>query len=231
MPELGGPVYTMDVPNFGGLYDPSQKVFVINMWGTPIDSEGFISGAGDYFLSYLYYDAAANNGVNPLYALPGTYEYTDYLDFANYSNYHYLGGYWYEFAGISLPMGTYGARYNNNGTTVACSMAKSGTIKVTQVPGGGVGDLTFDVDLETTAGNKFVATWTGNVLDKIQGLDLSSIDNIEVKAEIYGLKGRIQAPEGAKAYTLTGAACGTEDLPAGIYIVVYNGTSTKVVVK
>lgn len=231
LPELPGQVYNMDIPNFGGLYDASQKIFMMNFFGTPTDADGFIIGEGDLFSAYIYYDPAQNNNIHPFNSLPGTYEYTDYMDSASYSNYHYLGGYWYEFGGMALPMGTYCAHYNSKCAVDAASLSRRGTIKISKVAGAQWDTLKFDIDLESAAGNKFVGSWTGNVADKIQGLDLTGIDNITADAAVVGLNGRIQAPENAKVFTLSGAACGTENLPAGVYIVVVDGTSTKVVVK
>lgn len=48
---------------------------------------------------------------------------------------------------------------------------------------------------------------------------------------VYGEAGRIVAPEDAKIYTLQGSRVNAENLPAGIYLVVANGCTYKVVVK
>lgn len=61
---------------------------------------------------------------------------------------------------------------------------------------------------------------------------ITGIDAIEAEnASIYGSYGFIVAPEGASIYTVAGTATSTDNLPAGIYVVVYNGKATKVVVK
>lgn len=48
---------------------------------------------------------------------------------------------------------------------------------------------------------------------------------------IYGGKGYISAPEGARVYNTAGAECGTENLPAGVYIVVTPEATAKVQVR
>lgn len=63
-------------------------------------------------------------------------------------------------------------------------------------------------------------------------LEASGIGQVEAgNAAIYGLKGAIEAPEGAEVYSISGVRTGTTGLDAGIYIVRYNGTVTKVAVK
>lgn len=48
---------------------------------------------------------------------------------------------------------------------------------------------------------------------------------------IYGLQGRIVAPENARVFNINGIETGKTDLPAGIYIVVAEGKTVKVAVK
>lgn len=48
---------------------------------------------------------------------------------------------------------------------------------------------------------------------------------------ICGGRGCVVAPEGAKVYNMSGVECGTQDLPAGIYIVVVPGATAKVTVR
>lgn len=62
--------------------------------------------------------------------------------------------------------------------------------------------------------------------------DDSAVGEIEGEAfAAYGLQGRIEAPEGASVYNMSGMLTGTENLPAGVYIVRFNGNSVKVYVK
>ncbi len=58
----------------------------------------------------------------------------------------------------------------------------------------------------------------------VAGLD---IDNVQ----IYGAQGYIVAPEGAEVYGMNGIRYNNANLAAGIYLVRYNGTTVKVVVK
>lgn len=62
--------------------------------------------------------------------------------------------------------------------------------------------------------------------------DISGVAEIDAEATpVYGGKGCIFAPDAAKVYNLSGVETGRENLPAGIYIVVLDGASKKVVVK
>ncbi|MDE5812664.1 MAG: M6 family metalloprotease domain-containing protein, partial [Muribaculaceae bacterium] len=80
------------------------------------------------------------------------------------------------------------------------------------------------------------------VFDIVPGAEVSTINFIpadvvgieDVTVEIpviYGGKGCIVAPEGSKVYNMGGVECGTENLPAGIYVVVANGATAKVTVR
>lgn len=62
-------------------------------------------------------------------------------------------------------------------------------------------------------------------------LPLSVVGVEADEPEIYGGTGCITAPDQAEVYTLQGVATGKENLPAGIYIVRYNGLTKKVLVK
>ncbi|MDE5773314.1 MAG: T9SS type A sorting domain-containing protein, partial [Muribaculaceae bacterium] len=63
-------------------------------------------------------------------------------------------------------------------------------------------------------------------------LDNTAVEVIEADTVgIYGLNGRIEAPAGARVFNINGVETGTENLTAGIYIVVLNGKTAKVVVK
>lgn len=62
--------------------------------------------------------------------------------------------------------------------------------------------------------------------------ELSSVESFEIDDfNIYGVAGSIVAPEGAEVYNLSGVEVGKDGLAAGMYIVRYNGKTTKVVVK
>lgn len=74
---------------------------------------------------------------------------------------------------------------------------------------------------------------TSNVITFIPAeLENSGVDGIDADSIlIYGGKGEIIAPAGARAFNLSGVETGLTDLPAGIYIVVANGATAKVMVK
>lgn len=62
--------------------------------------------------------------------------------------------------------------------------------------------------------------------------DKDGVDSVESDTvSIFGGHGFIQAPADARIYTISGQPIGRENLPAGIYIVNYNGKSAKVVVR
>lgn len=63
-------------------------------------------------------------------------------------------------------------------------------------------------------------------------LPTSGVDGVEVDVPvIMGGQGCIVAPEGAKVFNLSGVECGTENLPAGVYLVVTTGATAKVQVR
>lgn len=74
---------------------------------------------------------------------------------------------------------------------------------------------------------------TSNIITFVPAdIDNSGVDGIDAEAvAIYGAKGGIIAPEGARAFNLSGVETGLHNLPAGIYIVVYSGSTAKVVVR
>lgn len=71
-------------------------------------------------------------------------------------------------------------------------------------------------------------TFTPSQLAEGSGVESVGSDSA---ASIYGTNGAIVAPEGSRAYNLSGVETGLENLPAGIYIVVSNGKTVKVAVK
>lgn len=82
--------------------------------------------------------------------------------------------------------------------------------------------------------NGFPCTDTSNVISFIPNTleEGSGVDEIEEDAlQVYGGQGCIIAPEGAKVYNIGGMATGTENLPAGVYIVTLGGKQAKVVVR
>lgn len=228
LPELPGEeVYEMNIPNLSGMYDSSQHAFILSFYGCELDGDGFIVGRGDLMNATIYYD-----GETPQADLPGTYEYVAYTDYANWSNDHFVGGYLYKLsADFIIPMGTYCAVYNEYGSIESCGVCDGGTITVTALDE--AGNMKFDFDLTTQKGPKAVGSWSGNIREYVLGLeDVSGISAIgSDRVVINGLEGHIEAPAAAKVYNMNGLAVGKDNLQRGIYIVVYNGTATKVAVK
>lgn len=61
----------------------------------------------------------------------------------------------------------------------------------------------------------------------------SGVNGIEADEEVVirGLKGAIEAPEGAEVYTISGQRTSAEGLTPGMYLVRYNGKTVKAIVK
>lgn len=228
IPDLPGDEYVMTIPEMGGMYDSSQKVFALSFYGCELDNDGFIVGRGDLLSVYIYY-----NGETPLADLPGEYEFIDYMDSKNWSNGHFLGGYLYKLsADFVIPFGTYCAVYNDGGAIEACGLSNGGTITVTSTGEANDGNLKFDFDLVAKNGTKMIGSWEGNVIGLIMGLETTGVEEIvDDNVVISGNVGSISAPADAKVFTTSGVAVGKENLNAGIYIVNHNGKAVKVVVK
>lgn len=80
--------------------------------------------------------------------------------------------------------------------------------------------------------NHVPADGVSNTLSFIPKDVSSSVDGIIADdAPIYGVQGGIVAPESAAVFNLNGVAVGKDNLPAGIYLVRFNGETVKVVVK
>ncbi|MDE6272105.1 MAG: M6 family metalloprotease domain-containing protein [Muribaculaceae bacterium] len=88
---------------------------------------------------------------------------------------------------------------------------------------------TFTAYVRPVAG--LPSTKTSNVLTFVPA-NLSAIDGIEAEIPvIYGGKGEVIAPEGARVYSLNGVETGRQNLAPGVYIVVTPGVTAKVVVR
>lgn len=62
-------------------------------------------------------------------------------------------------------------------------------------------------------------------------IDMSGLDNVAGNIGIFGFKGGISAPEGAKVYDLQGRPRSATGLERGMYVVVCDGRATKVTVQ
>lgn len=59
----------------------------------------------------------------------------------------------------------------------------------------------------------------------------TGVGEINADDAVYGVEGAVVAPEGAKVYGINGVECDRNNLTNGLYIVVFNGKATKVVVR
>ncbi len=80
-------------------------------------------------------------------------------------------------------------------------------------------------------GNEIPSAKSSNVQTFVPSKLGSGVEDIELAAGIRGGKGYIEAPEGARVFNASGIETGTENLPAGMYIVSLDGKSVKVVVR
>jgi len=70
------------------------------------------------------------------------------------------------------------------------------------------------------AGHDGEAPTTLPFVVKFSSSTQTGIDNLDVEVcEVYGAEGRVVAPEGSRVFNLAGIETGTENLPAGIYVV------------
>lgn len=91
---------------------------------------------------------------------------------------------------------------------------------------------TFSAFLRVVIGLPSSATSNTITFIPAELTDDSGVDEIGGEAiSIYGGKGEIIAPEGARAYNLGGVETGLHDLPAGVYIVVTPKATAKVTVR
>ena len=80
-------------------------------------------------------------------------------------------------------------------------------------------------------GNEIPSAKTSNTVSFNPNNMSSSVADIEMAEVVRGEQGRIEAPAGARVFNAAGMETGTENLPAGMYIVSLDGKSVKVVVK
>ena len=143
-----------------------------------------------------------------------------------------MQGTWYPVYGTTyLAVGTYLSVYNaaDLSKPELTGLATGGTITISKAAG--EGEYTIDVNFTTPEGNTVTSTWTGKladgIADKTDGVEGIEADGIMVRGGI----GAIEAPAGAEIFNLSGMQTGSDNLPAGIYVVRYNGRTAKVIVK
>jgi hypothetical protein len=84
-----------------------------------------------------------------------------------------------------------------------------------------------------TAENKKVsAKWTGRLGDYVEDFASAGINDIaDEEFNVTASGGIIEAPEGTEVYALSVMRTGRNSLPAGVYVVRYDGKSQKVIMK
>lgn len=89
----------------------------------------------------------------------------------------------------------------------------------------GVQAGTYNVEVLVTIYNGQPSLYVLNFFDP------TGVEEVVVANDVYGVKGGVVAPQGARVFNLSGVETGVENLPAGIYVVVVEGKAVKVAVK
>lgn len=222
-PAIPGSVYELNVPEMQGAYDPASNMASFSFSEFKTDTETMLS-EGDFLVIMLIYQ----NGEGDLNALPGTY--TCARNSSEWVHGRFAGGQYYDLGmGFTVPLGSYAAIYDEIGAQKFCSLAVGGTVTVSAVGAPSDGNMKFDFDLIAGNGTKLTGSWEGNVAEKVTVV--AGVDEISIDEVVKGMEGRIEAPEGAEVYTLSGIRTGKENLRPGLYIVHFKGNTAKVVVK
>lgn len=194
-----------------------------------LDEEGFIVNPGYLFNAELFVEDVSPMNIDDLLTTftpndvmtngpkPGTFGEGVWYDLLG-------GGGWYAALLTSL------TEYGENGSEGRVALCVDGTIVGSKVDNG----MKLLFDLTSAEGHKVTGSYEGNLAEYVS--DFSA--NAAVKGvssdfikPVYGANGRIVAPEGAVAYTMSGMQTGMTNLTSGIYLVRVEGRSFKVVVK
>lgn len=227
---LPGTVYEVNAPNLiSGIYDKDTGDYMLTLSGVGFNPDGLIDSGGDGMVIMLVRD----NSTDYIKDLPGTYTYTSAYNIGSWEDGCYVGGCFLELSpGYDVPYGTMVCNYDDSGLTRYCGIAVGGTINIENVGTPADGNIKIEYDLISGNGCRIVGKWEGNIIGKIQNLGEVGISEIESEeAAVRGLQGRIEAPEGARVYTLSGTVSEKENLTPGIYIVITDGKAVKVAVK
>ena len=143
-----------------------------------------------------------------------------------------MQGEWYQlFGSLWLSVGTYLSVYDESDLSAPAltGLATGGTITISKAAT--ENEYTIDINFTTPENNTVTAKWTGDLpsvmVDSTDGVEGIEADGITVRGGI----GSIEAPAGAEIFNLSGIQTGSDNLPAGVYVVRYNGKTTKVIVK
>lgn len=223
-PAIPGSVYELNVLEMQGAYDPSVNMvsFGFSEFKPDTESEIMLKNSDFMVLTLIY-----QNSESDLSGLPGTY--TCARNSSEWVHGRFVGGEYYDLGmGFKIPLGSYAAVYDEIGVQKFCSIAVGGTVTVSAVGAPSDGNMKFDFDLVAGNGTRLTGSWEGNVAEKVS---MAGIEEISIGEVVKGMEGRIEAPEGAEVYTLSGIRTGKENLRPGLYIVYFKGNTAKVVVK
>ena len=223
---LGGDRNVTDT-KISGRYDGEGSYNVV-LYNTPLDKDGWIDGGGDLISMQLFTDDTEHADFDEL---SQTFNAYDALTLGAKPG-CFMQGTWYPVYGTTyLAVGTYLSVYNaaDLSKPELTGLATGGTITISKAAG--EGEYTIDINFTTPEGNTVTSTWTGKladgIADKTSGVEGIEADGIMVRGGI----GAISAPAGAEIFNLSGIQTGSDNLPAGIYVVRYNGKTAKVIVK
>lgn len=213
----------LDIPNLSGRY--SDGDYTLTFYSVELDSDGFIIGPGQLFNTELFVE-----NVSPMNTddLEGIYTPIDAFNEGTAPG-RFMQGVWYDiFGGYYAAIGTALSVYDEYLNVSNVALAMDGTVTVTKV-----GDEhKFEFDLITAEGNKLTGSWQGVVADFVTDFsEPNAVDGIEAESAIRGGRGCVEAPSGARVFTLAGTEAGMTDLPAGVYVVKSGATVKKVVVR
>lgn len=223
---LGGD-RNVNVTGISGRYEGGGS-YNIAMYNVPLDGDGFITGGGDLIGLQFFTNATEHLDFDEICQ---TYTAYDVMQYGPKSG-CYMQGAWYQlFGSLWLSVGTYLSVYDESDLSAPAltGLATGGTITISKAAT--EGEYTIDINFTTPENNTVTAKWTGDLpsvmVDSTDGVEGIEADGITVRGGI----GSIEAPAGAEIFNLSGIQTGSDNLPAGVYVVRYNGKTTKVIVK
>lgn len=190
-----------------------------------LDEEGWIVGAGYLLNAEIFVEPVAPMNIDNL---ADTFTPNDLMEFGPTPG-TFAQGLWYDMYGSYFAILTSLCEYNEYGVVSKVALAEDGTIKGTRID-----ENTFrlDFDLVSAEGHKITAVYEGDLEAAISDFsDPSAVKAFGNSGRVSVSDGCIIAPAGARVFNMSGVATGTDNLPAGIYLVCVGGRIQKVVVK
>lgn len=190
-----------------------------------LDEDGWIVDAGYLLNTELFVEEVAPMNID---MLAGTFTPNDVMTVGPMPG-TFGQGLWYDFYGNYVAILTSLCEYDENGEVTNVALATDGTIKGTRID-----ESTFrlEFDLVSAEGRKITGVYEGDLKAAISDFsDPSAVKGIDNSDRISVANGNIIAPAGARVYNLSGVATGTDNLPAGIYLVKTGGRTQKITIK